>query len=144
MGTGTLPQRPDFTSLGTVNTQASPVQRAAAAPAAAPAQAPIALAAPAAAPVPAVEAVVAQAPVSQPSARASAAFGAFAPAPGPAAAVGRRAVPASSVFILDADYATLTVPDPSQPQQGTLDVRPAALTCKASRQPCKLCQDFCC
>lgn len=128
MGTGTLPQPPDFTSLGTVNTQASPVQRAAAAPAAAPAQAPAALAspvsAPVAAPVPAVEAVVAQAPVSQPSAKASAAFGAFAPAPGPAAAARRRRA-VQSVFILDAEYATLTVPDPSQPEQGTLDVRPA-------------------
>lgn len=147
-GTGVLPQ-PGLDSLGSINTQAAnPVVTPAASPAAAPlgaaaaapAQAPAALAAPAAAPaqtelapVPADVAVVAPAPASK-AAVSGAAFGAHAPAPGPSAARRRRVALRNSVFILDADYATLTIPDPNNPDDGTLEVRVAAsFPCVASQ-----------
>lgn len=82
------------------------------------------MAVPALAPVPAALAVVASAPASQPSAASTAGFSAFAPAPGPAPSRKRRGVPRSTLFILDADYATLTIPDPGQPDEGTLEARP--------------------
>jgi len=46
----------------------------------------------------------------------------------------------NSVFILDADYATLTIPDPNNPDDGTLEVRTAvAFACATSQMSLELC-----